>query len=45
VETYIEFEGDKTTINKVDRVLIPASIDELKLNAEGKRTLLEVYEV
>ena len=39
----IEFEGDKTTINKGDTVLIPASIDELTLIPDGEVTILEVY--
>ncbi len=39
----IDFEGEKTVVNKGDTVLIPASIDELGLIPEGNVTLLEVY--
>jgi mannose-6-phosphate isomerase len=39
----IEFEGEKTTVNKGDTLLIPACIDELNLIPDTKVTLLEVY--
>lgn len=39
----IEFEGEKTIVNKGDTILIPASIDELSLIPDNEVTLLEVY--
>jgi len=39
----IEFEGEKTSVDKGDTVLIPASIDDLSLIPDGEVTLLEVY--
>ena len=40
----IEYEGEKTTVNKGDTVLIPASIDEVGLIPDSNQvTLLEVY--
>jgi len=39
----IEFEGEKTVVNKGDTVLIPACIDELSLIPDSLVTLLEVY--
>lgn len=39
----IEFEGEKTTVNKGDTVLIPSSLNEFFLLPEKEVTLLEVY--
>jgi mannose-6-phosphate isomerase len=39
----IESNGEKTTVKKGETVLIPASINELKLFTENVATLLEVY--
>ena len=39
----IEFNDEKTIVNKGDTVLIPACIDELVLVPETVVTLLEVY--
>lgn len=39
----IEFEGDKTIVNKGDTILIPASLDEVTLIPEDETKLLEVY--
>lgn len=39
----IEFEGEKTVVNKGDTILIPACIDELSLIPDSLVTLLEVY--
>lgn len=39
----IDFEGDKTIVNKGDTILIPASLDEVTLIPEGETKLLEVY--
>lgn len=39
----IEFGGEKTTVNKGDTVLIPASLNELFLLPENDVSLLEVY--
>jgi mannose-6-phosphate isomerase len=40
----IEYEGEKTTVNKGDTVLVPASIDEVGLIPDSNQvTLLEVY--
>jgi mannose-6-phosphate isomerase len=39
----IECNGEKTTVNKGDTVLIPACIDELGLIPDAEATLLEVY--
>ena len=39
----IEFEGEKTIVNKGDTILIPACIDELSLIPDNEVTLLEVY--
>lgn len=39
----IEFEGEKTIVNKGDTILIPACIDELSLIPDSLVTLLEVY--
>ena len=39
----IEFDGEKTVVNKGDTVLIPACIDDLNLIPDSEVTLLEVY--
>jgi len=39
----IEYEGEKTVVNKGDTILIPACIDELSLIPDSEVTLLEVY--
>ena len=39
----IEFEGEKTIVNKGDTILIPACIDELSLIPDREVILLEVY--
>jgi len=39
----IESNGEKTTVNKGDTVLIPACIDEIGLIPDSNATLLEVY--
>jgi len=39
----IEYDNEKTVVNKGDTVLIPACIDDLNLIPDGEVTLLEVY--
>ncbi len=39
----IDFNGEKTKVNKGDTILIPASIDEIGLLPRKESTLLEVY--
>jgi len=39
----IEFDGERTAVNKGDTILIPANVDELGLIPDSEVSLLEVY--